>query len=108
MLKSGIPECRGLIANPDAECLVLPPRGKRNTGYFDRPDQVVQLGLPPVRVDLITSLTGVSWEEAWTGRVAAHYGDIPVQYIGRDEFVANKRSTGRSKDMVDLEALGSA
>jgi len=73
---------------------------------FERPDQVVQLGVPPVRIDLITSMTGVSWDEAWAGRVAGRYGDIPVYYIGREQFVANKRATGRTKDVADLEVLG--
>jgi hypothetical protein len=73
---------------------------------FERPDQVVQLGVPPVRIDLITSITGVSWDEAWTGRVTGRYGDIPVSYIGRAQFVANKRAIGRMKDVADLEGLG--
>ena len=73
---------------------------------FARPEQVVQLGVPPVRVDIITSLTGVSWEEASAGRVAGKYGDVPVHFIGRVQFVANKRATGRARDLADLEALG--
>jgi hypothetical protein len=73
---------------------------------FELPDQVVQLGVPPVRIDLITSITGVSWDAAWAGRVAGHYGDMPVSYIGRAQFIANKRATGRTKDVADLEALG--
>ena len=73
---------------------------------FERPDQVVQLGVPPVRIDLITSITGVSWDEAWAGRAAGSYGDIPVYYIGREQFVTNKRATGRTKDLADLEVLG--
>ncbi len=73
---------------------------------FERPNQVVQLGVPPVRVDLITSITGVSWEEAFSGWVEGKYGDIPVHYIGRDEFIANKRATKRKKDLADVEALG--
>ena len=75
---------------------------------FARPDQVVQLGVPPVRIDLITSITGVSWDEAWAGRVAGRYGDIPVSYIDREHFIANKRATGRAKDVADLEMLGEA
>ena len=73
---------------------------------FERPDQVVQLGVPPVRIDLITSITGVSWDEAWADRIAGRYGDIPVHYIGRDQFIANKRATGRTQDVADLEMLG--
>jgi hypothetical protein len=73
---------------------------------FEQPDQIVQLGMPPVRVDLITSITGVSWEEAWNGRVEASYGDVPVAYLGRHQFIANKLATGRRKDLADLELLG--
>lgn len=76
------------------------------TGDFEGSDQVVQLGVPPVRVDIITSLTGVSWEEAFSGRATGIYGDIPVHYIGREQFVANKRAIGRKRDLADLEALG--
>jgi len=75
---------------------------------FERPDQIVQLGVPPVRIDLITSISGVSWEEAWAGRVTGRYGDTPVQYIGREQFVANKRATGRTKDVADIEVLDEA
>jgi len=73
---------------------------------FARPDQIVQLGVPPVRIDIITSLTGVSWEEVFAGRGPGTYGDIPVYYIGREQFIANKRAIGRKRDLADLEALG--
>jgi hypothetical protein len=54
-----------------------------NARDFSRPDRVVQLGVPPVRVDLITSLSGVTWEECWAGREPGLYGDVPVSFIGR-------------------------
>jgi len=73
---------------------------------FTKPECVIQLGVPPIRVDLITSLTGVTWEEAWAGRVRGAYGDMPVQYLGREQFLANKRAIGRKKDLADVEALG--
>ncbi len=69
-------------------------------------DKVVQLGVPPVRVDFMTSITGVSTEDVFSRCVKGKYGDIPVKYIGRGEFILNKRATGRKKDMSDLEALG--
>jgi hypothetical protein len=72
---------------------------------FSTPAKVVQLGVPPVRVDLVTSLTGVSWEQAAAGRCPGAYGDVPVFFIGRAEFIANKRATGRMKDFADIEAL---
>lgn len=73
---------------------------------FETENQVIQLGVPPVRIDLITSLTGVSWEEVYNNRQLGHYGDIKVNYIGRDQFIKNKRATGRKKDLADLEMLG--
>ncbi len=73
---------------------------------FEVPDKVVQLGVAPVRVDLITSLTGVSWQQAFSGKVKATYGDVPVYYLGRKEFLSNRKALGRKKDLADLEALG--
>jgi hypothetical protein len=73
---------------------------------FQNPDKVVQLGVPPIRVDLITSITGVSWEEAAASGEAGCFGDVPVHYIGREQYIANKRATGRKKDLADIEALG--
>ena len=75
-------------------------------GDFEGPDQVIQLGVAPVRVDLITSITGLSWEEVFASRVPSNYGDVPVSYIGREELIVNKRAVGRAKDIADLEALG--
>jgi hypothetical protein len=75
---------------------------------FEKEGKVVQLGFPPVRVDIITSITGVSWEQARSGRVKGQFGDLIVHYIGRDDFIANKRALGRKKDIADLEAVGEA
>jgi hypothetical protein len=73
---------------------------------FTGPDKVIQLGVAPVRVDIVTSITGVSWEEADTGRVQGKYGNVFVHFLGRKEFIRNKRALGRKKDEADLEALG--
>jgi hypothetical protein len=73
---------------------------------FTVPDKVIQLGVAPVRIDILTSITGVSWEEAAAGRVQGNYGDIVVYFIGRKEFIRNKQALGRKKDQADLEALG--
>jgi len=79
--------------------------GLKKTDFMYQ-NTVVQLGVPPVRVDIITSISGVSWDEAFEGRAAGKYGDITVYYIGRDQFIENKRAIGRRKDLADLEALG--
>ena len=73
---------------------------------FQNPNQVVQLGVPPVRIDLITSITGVSWEEAEAHKEPGAFGDLPVNYLGRQQYIANKRARGRKKDLADIEALG--
>lgn len=77
-----------------------------NEKDFCTPHKVIQLGVPPVRVDLTTSLTGVSWEEAAAAKSPGNYGDVHVFFIGRKEFIANKRAIGRKQDLADIEALG--
>ncbi|MFH1719025.1 MAG: nucleotidyl transferase AbiEii/AbiGii toxin family protein [Planctomycetota bacterium] len=72
---------------------------------FTMPGKVVQLGVPPIRIDIVTSISGVSWEKADAGKVPGEYGQIPVCFIGRKDFIANKRATGRRKDAADIEAL---
>lgn len=73
---------------------------------FQNPDSVVQLGVPPVRIDIITSITGVTWLEADKGKLEGVYGDIPVYFLGKEQYIANKRAIGRKKDLADLESLG--
>ncbi len=72
---------------------------------FLQADRVVQLGVPPVRIDLLTSLTGLTWEDANAQRVSGQYGDVPVHFIGKAEYIRNKKATGRKKDEADIEAL---
>jgi hypothetical protein len=71
-----------------------------------RPDQVVQLGLPPYRIDLLTSISGVEFAEAWPHRLEGTLFEVPVAFIGRESFVRNKRATGRPKDLEDIRSLG--
>jgi hypothetical protein len=73
---------------------------------FLRPDQVVQIGLPPRRIDVLTSISGVAFEDAWAGRITHEVDGITVPFLGRDALVRNKRASGRAKDRADLEALG--
>jgi hypothetical protein len=75
---------------------------------FQKPDNVVQLGFPPVRIDIMTSISNVSWEKALSGCEKSFYGNVPVKYIGLAEYIINKRACGRKKDLADLEALGKA
>ena len=75
-------------------------------GDLARPGMVVQIGLPPRRIDILTSISGVEFEEAWPGRVTHEVDGLAVPFLGRAALVKNKRASGRTKDQVDLEALG--
>lgn len=73
---------------------------------FHRPEIVVQLGLPPYRVDILTSVSGLTFEVAWEGRIEALIENVRSPVLGLEAFVRNKRASGRKKDLADLEALG--
>jgi hypothetical protein len=68
--------------------------------------QVVQLGVAPLRIDLVTSLSGVTFEEAWAGRVSVVMDGVKVNMLGRKELIENKKVTRRPQDLADLNALG--
>lgn len=78
----------------------------RFTEDFLSPDQVVQLDNPPNRVDLLTGISGVDWASAASGALEGSFGDTPVRFLGRDELIANKRATGRLKELPGREASG--
>jgi hypothetical protein len=82
------------------------PLTEVTTMDFSRPGAVFQIGLPPRRIDLLTMLSGLTFDEAWPGRTRAPFGPVEVDVIGREAFVKNKRATGRAKDLGDLEGLG--
>jgi hypothetical protein len=71
-----------------------------------RRDQVIQMGLPPRRIVLLTTISGVEFAEAWPGRVTHEVDGLQVPFIGREAFIRNKRASGRAKDLADLESLG--
>lgn len=73
---------------------------------FSREGVVFQIGVPPGRVDVLTALTGVTFAEAWPGRLRRPFGEIEVDFIGREAFLRNKRALGRPKDLGDIEGMG--
>jgi len=72
---------------------------------FTAADRVIQLGRPPNRIDLLTTISGVSFEEAWGSRVPAELDGLPVTFLGRDALLKNKRASGRPKDLADVDEL---
>jgi hypothetical protein len=72
---------------------------------FEVPDQVVQLGYPPFRIDLLTDIDGVDFDAAWPSRFEYLLGELPIPFIGIDALKENKRASGRPRDIDDLENL---
>jgi hypothetical protein len=70
------------------------------------PDIVFQMGIPPLRIDILTSVSGVSFEEAWPARVRSYYGQQPIQVLSREHLIKNKLAAGRLQDLADVEQLG--
>ncbi len=69
---------------------------------------VVQIGVPPRRVDLMTSIDGVEFDPAWSNRLVVEVGDCLVPFLGRSDLLHNKREAGRPKDLLDIELLAEA
>jgi hypothetical protein len=74
---------------------------------LSNPELVYQVGVPPNRIDILTSLDGVNFSEAWSRRAVGKYGDCPVAYLSRQDLITNKRIVGRPQDLLDVEALES-
>lgn len=72
---------------------------------FLKSDQVIQLGYPPLRIDLLTSLTGVTFTQAWKRKVVSKYGKQKVYFIAKRDLIANKKAVGRKRDLLDLDEL---
>lgn len=85
---------------------LLQPRTLREG--LSRAKTIVQLGYPPNRIDVLTSLSGLAFEDAWRRRVDGILDGLGLPFISRDDLIANKSATGRPKDLADLDALVNA
>jgi len=72
---------------------------------FESSDVIVQLGQPPLRIDILTGLSGVTWDECYGSRVMLRVNGMDVPFIGRECLLVTKRATGRSKDIADADGL---
>ena len=72
---------------------------------FVKPESVVQLGRPPNRIDLLTSISGVDFDEAWAKRAHSDLDGLPVAFLGWESLLQNKKATGRPKDVADVAKL---
>ena len=80
--------------------------GFKETDFIE-PEQMIQLGRAPNRIDLLSSISGVSTDEAFASKVSAELDGIPVFILGKDALIQNKRAVGRPQDLADLDILES-
>jgi hypothetical protein len=119
MALHGVPRATG-----DIDILVRPSvdnaaRGMRALATFGAPvaahgvtqadfevaGNVYQIGLPPRRIDLLTEISGVSFDEAWRTRIVVERDGLALTFLDRERLLANKRATGRDKDQLDVSLL---
>jgi hypothetical protein len=74
---------------------------------FSTPDIVFQIGIVPQRIDVMTSISGVDFDDAWPDRVVADLDGLRAEIIGRKHLLQNKIASGRPKDIIDVEILRS-
>jgi hypothetical protein len=74
---------------------------------FEVEEKVYQLGLPPRRIDILTSISGVSFDEAAADAIEGNLGSVKVRFIGKAAMARNKLASGRAKDLADAELLQS-
>lgn len=82
------------------------PLSKMKQSDFAEQEVLYQIGVPPSRIDIMTSVTGLTFDEAWPNRITAAFGDVVAPVLGLDDMRKAKRAAGRLKDLADLEELG--
>jgi hypothetical protein len=81
------------------------PLGDLKLHDLTKSGTVFQIGLPPLRIDVLTGIDGVEFADAWPNRFQTTFGNVPVFVISRHHLIANKRATGRLQDLADAEQL---
>jgi hypothetical protein len=72
---------------------------------FAKPGITFQIGVSPLRIDILTEISGVGFDEAWADRTMHPFGPFSIPFLGRRTLIQNKRAAGRAKDLADLEFL---
>lgn len=96
-------------ANAEKMVLVLKDFGFESLGLkkddFLKENYVTQLGYPPLRIDILNSISGVDFDDAYKGRIVGEHEDLQISFISIADFITNKQATGRAKDLGDIAAL---
>lgn len=81
------------------------PVAENLSADLTQPERIIQLGRAPNRIDLLTSISGVTFDEAWGSSIATELDGVPVRVLGREMLLKNKRESGRTKDLADIEGI---
>lgn len=96
-------------ANATQVCAALTDFGFTELGKavdeFATPQRMVALGRQPLRIHIMTSIDGVSFDVAWEGSVTARLGGYDLRFLGKEQLIQNKRAAGRPKDLLDIALL---
>jgi len=81
------------------------PLGDLNQDDLSKAGTIFQIGVPPLRIDVITAIDGVDFADAWPERFKTIFGDVPVVVISRHHLITNKKTAARLQDLADVEQL---
>jgi hypothetical protein len=84
------------------------PLGDLTADDLSKAGTIFQIGLPPLRIDIITEIDGVEFADAWPDRVEIGFGGVPAFVISRQHLITNKRTAARLQDLADVERLEAA
>lgn len=79
--------------------------GELTKDLFSNPQIIIRMGVPPYRIEIITSADGVNFEECYSNRVIEKIDDIDISLISKKDLISNKKAAGRNKDLNDVENL---
>ncbi len=102
---------RATLGNAERVCAALRAFGAPLSAHRVGPEalategNVYQLGLPPRRIDILTQIDGVSFDDAWAGHLVVDTGTLILPFLGRAELLTNKTAAGRPKDLADIALL---
>ncbi|GAC1430189.1 MAG: hypothetical protein NVSMB68_02460 [Thermoanaerobaculia bacterium] len=81
------------------------PVGQLRAEDFASPGTAFHIGIDPLRIDILSSIDGLTFDEAWRNRIAAMFDDEGVSVLSKDDLIRNKKASGRTQDLADIEAL---
>jgi hypothetical protein len=81
------------------------PAGGLTATDLGQEHTIFQIGLPPLRIDIITAIDGVKFADAWPNRLETVFGGVPAWVISRQDLITNKKATARLQDLADVEQL---